>query len=368
MADEKIELLINDKLFSGWDDLQVKLSIDTFDTVSFSAPFDPGRAELRRLFRPFSFDPIKVLLNGDPLFTGTIVGVEPASDGDSSTVSITCYSQPGVLCDCTAPSGFGRKGRRSQKGPVPLAFEKQTLRKIATDLCEPFGIPIEFRDDPGAPFPKVAIGIQEKIHTCLVELAKQRGLVMTNREDGALLFWKSIKRGAPVVQFEEGVSPLTGVEASFSPQDYYSEITGYAAAKHRKPGMVYTVLNKWLGDGVDSGGPINHHRPMSCKFDDTEKADAPEATRAKIARMFANMASWTTDPLPTWRDPQGKLWDPNTTVTLHAPSAMIYKPTELLIRDVTLKQSKDSLTAQLNLVLPGAFSGEMPDSLPWLDS
>ncbi len=368
MADEKIELLINNKQFSGWFDLEVKLSIDTFDTVSFSVPFDPARKDMRATFRPFSFDPIVVKLNGAPLFTGTIVGVDPSFDADSRTVAITCYSQPGVLCDCTAPSGFGRKGRRSLKGPIALEFKKQTLRKIAADLCEPFGIDIEFRADPGAPFEKVAIGLEEKVHTFLVELAKQRGLVMTNREDGALLFWKSIKRGAPVVQFEEGVSPLTGVQASFSPQDYYSEITGYAAAKHRKAGTRYTVLNKWLGDDVDADGPINHHRPVSCKFDDTEKADAPAATQAKMGRMFANMASWTTAPLPTWRDPQGKLWDPNTTLTLLAPPAMIYRPTELLIREVSLKQSKDLLTAELNLVLPGAFSGEMPDSLPWLGS
>jgi prophage tail gpP-like protein len=366
---ENVELLVGGTLLSHWFDLEIKLSVDSFDTISFSAPFDPSRKEMRQLFQPFSYQPIKVKLNGDDLFTGTMIGVDPGVDANSGTIQITGYAQPGVLCDCEAPSGFGRKGkRRGAKGAIPLAFNKATLRDIANELCEPFGLVCEFRGEVGAPFEKVAIKIEEKIHTFLVGLAKQRGLVLTNNVDGSVLFWQSIKRGVPVVQLVQGVAPLTGVQAAFSPQDYYSEITGYAAARRRKGGSVYTYVNPFLGSGIDDGsGAINQHRPNSCKFDDTERADAPAATRAKVGRMFGNIASWVTEPLPTWRDPDGKLWDPNTSMTLLAPGAMIYKESELLIRDVVLRCSKDALTAVLGLVLPGAFSGEIPDTLPWIE-
>jgi len=368
IQNESVELYLGGTLLTHWTELEVKLSTDSFDTVSFSAPFDPSRQELRELFQPFSYKPIKVTLNGDDLFTGTMIGVDPGFDANSGTVQITGYAQPGVLEDCTAPSGLGRKGRRSAQGAVPLTFTKATLRDIANQLCEPFGLTCEFRGDVGAPFEKVAIKLDEKIHKFLAELAKQRGLVMTNNVDGSVLFWQSIKRGVPVVQLVQGQSPLTGVQAAFSPQEYYSEITGYAAARRRKAGSVYTYVNPWLGSGIDDGsGPINQHRPHSCKFDDTERGDAPAATRAKVGRMFANMASWVTEPLPSWRDPDGKLWDPNTSMTLLAPSAMIYKETELLIRDVVLRCSAEKLTAVLGLVLPGAFSGEIPDSLPWIE-
>lgn len=366
--DEKIELLIGFKAFTGWDNLEVNLCIDKFDTVSFTAPFDASNKEFRDLFRPFTFAPVDILLSGERLFTGTMVGVDPSRSVDAGTVSISAYSQPGVLGDCTAPSGFGRKGRRSAVGAIPLEFQKKTLQAIAAELCEPFGIPVEFRGDPGAPFDKVRCKLEEKIHSFLVELAKQRGFVMTNDVDGTLLFWKSIAQGNPVVQFVEGVAPFPGIKATFSPQEYYSEITGYAPAKHRKAGNRYTALNKWLGDGVDDGSaPINAHRPMSCKFDDTERADAPDATNAKLGRMFANMASFEIEDLPTWRDPQGNAWDPNTSISVMCPSAMIYAETELLIREVTLKQSATKLSANLNLVLPGAFSGKIPDRLPWLE-
>lgn len=369
VQDEKIELSIGGKNFAHWFDLEVKICIDTFDTVSFSAPFDPGNKAFRDLFRPFSFAPVTLRLNGDPLFSGTMLTPEPSDDANSSSVVVNCYSLPGVLCDCEAPSGFGRKGRRSRVGAIPLEFKGMTLQAIANQLCEPFGITVKFRGDPGPPFAKVAIKIEEKIHGFLVSLAKQRGFVMTNDVDGSLLFWKTNSQGSPVVQWVEGVPPFTGLKANFSPRDFFSELTGYAPAKHRKAGSHYTVLNDWLGKGVDDGsGPINTHRPSSCKFDDTEREDAPDATRAKMGRMFANMVSYDTGEIPTWRDPDGKLWDVNTSVTALSPKAMIYKETELLIREVTLWQSKDKLSAVHNLVLPGAFSGLIPTTLPWLDS
>lgn len=81
--------------------------------------------------------------------------------------------------------------------------------------------------------------------------------------------------------------------------------------------------------------------------------------------MFGNMVSYVVEGIPTWRDPKGNLWRPNTTITLKAPEAMIYRETEFLIRNVTLRQDAQSKTATLGLVLPGAFSGETPSRLPF---
>lgn len=367
MLDEKIELVIAGKSFANWFDLEVTLSVDTFDSIQFSAPFEPDRKEFRQVFRPFSYQPVQVLLNGAPLFTGTMLTPEPEVDRDSKSVRVQCYAIPGVLCDSTAPTGEGYKGKRP-KGAIKTQFSKLSLQAIAQQLCDPFDLDCEFRGDPGPKFDRVSIKIEEKIHSFLVPLAKQRGFVITNTEAGKVLFWKTIKRGAPVVQFVEGVAPLTKVKANFSPQDYHSQITGYAPAKRGKKGGVTTVLNPWLGKGLESGSaPINEYRPLSCKFDDTERADAPDSAKAKMGRMFAACAAFTIDDLPTWRDPDGKLWDPNTSLTLLAPGAMVYRESELLIREVKLRQSTDKLSASLNLVLPGAFSGEIPDTLPWIE-
>ena len=76
------------------------------------------------------------------------------------------------------------------------------------------------------------------------------------------------------------------------------------------------------------------------------RADAPAAVRARLGRMFANAFSVSVE-LPTWRDPGGRLWKPNTTVRLKAPDAMIYTESEFLIRNVVLRGNKDARTATI---------------------
>lgn len=272
---------------------------------------------------------------------------------------VAAYSKPGVLCDCTAPGNFAvQTATGVATGSFPHSFKKLSLDAITAQLCAPFGIAYKFVDSPGAPFDKVEIKFDENIHSFLVELAKQRGLLIANERDGTMVFVKSRTGGVPVVAFAEGKPPLTSIAASFSAQDYYSHITGFVPAKKRKHGSTYTVVNPLA---------IGAFRPHACKFDDIEKADAPTATMAKLGRMFANSVAYTIDDLPTWRDPKGRLWEPNTLLTVRAPSAMIYAESTLLIRGVKLRQSHAKLSASLDLVLPEAFSGEFPKKLPWIE-
>jgi len=67
----------------------------------------------------------------------------------------------------------------------------------------------------------------------------------------------------------------------------------------------------------------------------------------------------------TWYDPNNKLWEPNTTIKILAPGAMIYKEYEFLIRSIEFKTTKTEKTATIILSIPGSFSGEIPEALPW---
>ena len=87
--------------------------------------------------------------------------------------------------------------------------------------------------------------------------------------------------------------------------------------------------------------------------------------RAALGRMVGGVVTYTVDELPAWRDPRGELWQPNTTLSLIAPEAMIYRETELVVRSVRLHQTPDGETTSLGLVLPGTFGGALPEALPW---
>lgn len=334
--------------------MEVHLGLDSHATVGFTAPFEVERKAFRDAFRPFSFAPVEVGVGQDLLFTGTLVEVTPRVESDARTVAVSCYAKPGVLEDCTLPAHM-----------VPFESAGLSLRQIAERLCAPFGISVVLTAPEGAAFKKINTRRKrgdteaepdQRVADFLADMAKQRGLVMTSTPTGELLFQKSVAPGHPVARLEEGKPPLVSVAPTFSPQSYYSEITGFTSAKRGRVGSKWTERNDRLSGGV--------LRSISFKLDDTEKADAPAAVKAKMGRMFGNMVQYVVN-VPTWRDPRGALWQPNTTLTLLAPSAMVYGETELLVRDVYLKQSATECTASLGLVLPGAFSGEAPPRMPW---
>lgn len=336
--------------FSYWQSVEIKRSIDTYSTVKFEAPFEPSRKEFRDTFRPFSFRRLECLVNLETLVTGFVLNVDPEVDEKGRKLTVTGYAKPAVFHTCNIPPDELGKG---------LQFNGQSLSAIAKRIGTPFGITTDFRDEDSTPFKKCKLEIDKKLQEFLVDLAKQRSRVLTDTPAGELLCWQSVKPGRPVATFVEGKAPLTKVSAAFNPDDCYSQVTGFGKKKRGKKESRWTALNHWLEKPL---------RPHTFKLEDAERADVPDATLAKLGRFFAAMATFTISDLPGWRDPNGDLWQPNTTILLTAPGAMVYRESELLIRDVTLKQNENTETATLDVVLPGAFSGAIPESLPWDDA
>lgn len=341
--------------FGYWQNVEIKRSIDTYSTVRFAAPFEPSRKEFRDTFKPFQFRRLECLTSPgtadlETLVTGFVLNVDPEFDENARRLAITGYAKPAVFHTCNIPPDELGKG---------IHFNGQSLRAIAERCAAPFDIKCLFLDEDATPFKKCKLEIDKKLQEFLVDLAKQRSRVLTDTPAGELLFWQSVEPGKPVATFIEGKAPLTKVSASFKPDDCFSQITGFGKKKRGKSEARWTEANKWLPKPL---------RPHTFKLEDAERADVPEATRAKLGRFYASMATFTIADLPGWRDPNGDIWKPNTTILLTAPSAMVYRETELLIRDVTLKQTENTETATLEVVLPGAFSGAVPESLPWEDA
>lgn len=369
-APEQVSVTVNGKDVSFWSEIELHLALDAHPVVSLVAPFEPERKEFRKLFVPFSRAPVEAKVGGQLLFTGMLIDVLPQLTPEARYVGVTAYARPAKLLDSDMPHEA-----------VPFEVNDLTLTQIARKLCEPLGIGVVLGSNEGSEFHRVrptkrtrttnvkvsggagqeTITEKGNVQDFLAELARQRGLVMTSTAKGELLFQRSIQPGKPVAKFEEGVQPLSGVSPQFNPQEYYSEITGVVPARRGRRGFSHTEQNPF---------PPAERVCMSFDLDDTEAADAPAAVKAKMGRMFANMCSYTV-LVPTWRNPRGKLWTPNETVTLKAPTAMVYRETELLIRDVILRETRNDTdsarTAELVLVLPGAFSGGVPPSLPWVE-
>lgn len=343
-GENEVSLIIETEHFRFWDNLRITRSLDAMDTVEFSSPFEAEREDFRDKFKPLSYKDVNVLVGGVPLFTGTMVSVLPAVTPKSKTLNVGCYSLPGVLYDCTPSSES-----------FPLEYNRQGLIEISETLCNPFGISVQFDSDQGAIFERVACKPSQKIMDFLTELAKQRGLLISATESGALRFYTPISEGVPVAVLKQGSSPLVSISPPvIDAQKYYSQITGIATKKTGSPGTKYTVTNARL----------QKFRPLTYTVQSTTKADVKRAVSAKMGRMFGNIIAYTANVV-TWRDPAGNLWKPDTLIEVTAPDAMIYTSFVFLIKTVELFRASREETAQLTLVIPGAFNGVIPERFPW---
>lgn len=340
----EVALRVSGKRFRFWSSVTITLAVDAVPTVDFTAPFEPDDIDFRDTFRPFSYQAVDIDVGGDRLFTGTLVGVDPSTIPESRTVGASCYALPGVMGDCTAPASA-----------YPLEWDQANLRVIAEKVAEYFGISVVFEADAGTTFERVSLAPGEDILQWLAGLSAQRGLVISATAEGALLFLKGATDSTPVADITEGKSPVESVSPAFSPQKYFSSITGITPMLVGLPGPQYTEKNKHLPGAI---------RPHTFISDNTLGSDLAESVRSKMGRMFANVVGYDV-PVSTWRDPSGALWAPNTLITLDAPGAMIYGRSTFLIRSVILQKTSGSETATLNLILPSAFAGVVPERLPW---
>jgi len=343
----EVAVLINGKRFRFWTSSTINRHIDSIDTIEFSAPFEPSDKDVRETFRPGSFKDLQITVGGKPLFTGTLIGVAPVLSKEKRTVSVTGYALPGVLNDCNASAAMAES----------LENDNQTLKDIAATLVGPFGLSVVFDVEPGPIFERTKCATGKKVLTYLAELAKQQNLIINSTEQGALRFTQSVTVGKPVAVLKQGESPVLSVTPTQNMQQYYSHITGFQPTMLGIPGVQHTEKNPFLTGVV---------RPLSFEAPDTEDSNVPASVKAKIGRMFGNIISYSVS-VSTWRDPSGELWKPNTTIKLEAPGAMIYNSYEFIIRSVSLTKTSSSESAVLTLVLPGAFSGEIPEALPWDD-
>lgn len=341
---DEVAIFINGVRFRFWGTVSITHTIDNMSTVQFTAPFEHDIPDFREKFRPMSFAPVTITIGGEVFFKGVMLTPDPVLGTKERTVSVSCYALPGVLNDCTSPASA-----------FPLEFNEMGLQEIATALVAPFGLGVEFQADQGAPFERVANESVQSVLTFLITLAKQRNIIMSNTKDGKLLFWQSVNSGVPAAVLEQGSAPVTDVTPYFNPQQYYSDITGIESVEVGADGSQFTVKNPKLQGVV---------RPSTFVAPDVEGGDVKQAVDAKIGHMFGNMVTYSVS-VSTWRTPKGDLWTPNTIIKLLAPGAMIYNAYDFVVRNVVFTTEGASRTAVLELVMPGAFSGQIPETLPW---
>jgi prophage tail gpP-like protein len=344
-----VQISVNGKALGTWDGLEVAESIDAVAKARFVVPNEP---EIRALFRPLSAPKIDISVDGEVLLSGRGVTPETVQGGNSRNLMVSAYAHPGVLEFSMPPISA-----------MPLEWTDSDLTRIANDLCLHHGVGCDFRAEPGPVFKRVDIQENQEVLGFLSDLARQRGPVISSGDDGKLVVWTGVSAGRPVSDLEKGRAPVYAVEPPVIDESkFYSSVTGYIPAKTKRRGKKsngrgaeLTVQNPFATDQV---------RPFTVELPDIDEGELEAAVKTVAGRLFSDIFSITVH-LATWRDDSGNLYKPNTTVRFKSEEDFINDSFEFLIADVTRVQSAESRTTSLRLVLPGVYSGEIPEALPW---
>lgn len=348
-TERDFELYVDGKKYTGFTSWSINMSNSRCDAFSFSSIWNSERQELRELFKPFGYKKCSVKYMGKQIFNGYIVKSTTSVSPTSRSVSCDGYPLCGVLNDSCLPDTL-----------FPPEYSGLNFLQIAKKVCGVFGVKVKCDVDVGGTFEKVEIEVGEKVYDFLAKLARQRGLLLTNSQDGSLLVWKQKKGGGANAVFHEGEPPFVSCEPSFDEQKMFSHITGFTKTGEKENAASYTFENSLL---VNEGVLRVHNEVL----EDANASGIEAATKSLAGRMLANCVRYKLT-VSGHKDKNGKLYEKNMLVAVKSRSAYIANETLMQVDDITLSRDDNTgAKTEMSLVLQGAWDGELPSRFPWED-
>jgi prophage tail gpP-like protein/phage tail protein X len=334
---EGVDIKINNIPINVFDNFTISKSIDAIRRVYFEMP---NEKETRDVISQGKYNDLIVGFNGDLMFTGFCIFAKP----EGKILKINGFSKCSILENAPAP-----------QSAFPLEFTNSTLGGIAKHLCELMGVGFSFSDDSGARFDRTDIEQTQVVLDYFAQLATQRNFIISDDVHGGVVFWRGIESGSPILTIDDTQSPSVTVDVKFEEPDYYSSVTGVLKTKTKKVGASFTVENPFFNGIV---------KPYNFEVKESSEGELKTAVETVAGRMFAK-AFVVTMTIASWIDDNNDTIDVNKIVRLRSPDNYIEDYFDFLVKDVSQTVTGGSKSSTLNLVLPGVFSGKIPESVPW---
>lgn len=235
ISGHKIELVSHINLNLKYDSIA--------DSFSFTAYYDPTNPVHKKIFKPLSFQTVKIVHAGVRMVTGTVLVHDFYSAGDppKSLVQVSGYSITGILQECTV-GGFQPNYVSSTNNPdeptkhVATQFDKCTLPQIANKICGIF--PLKVIVDPEllndkvfmAPYAQVAIKQDEYLSDFLDNLCAQKNAILSHDAYGNILITRAhtgkllTTKETRVPPYGDGITDFRYAGATMLPNPLYYDI------------------------------------------------------------------------------------------------------------------------------------------------
>ncbi|MDE1715752.1 hypothetical protein PWG14_25120 [Chromobacterium amazonense] len=336
---DDLTLITNGRRVSGWTSINIVRGIERFPSgfqIGMTERF-PG--EFGRLLL-YPGDPVQVLLGDDVVVTGYVDDFSPTLNATTHSVAVSGRGKCQDLVDC---SHFFNGCQMSNVTPLSMAIQ----------LATPYGIDVVSDVGAGESVLVWQLPWGETPYNILEPVARNSQMLIYENPDGSLRLSQAMRPAAgqryPVVA--EGVN-IESITMRWSMSQRFSQYIGRS--------LPMDMMSD-AGTGLDvvavvSDPAVQRLRVRSIIAETGDTSDY-QITRARVnweAARRAGRSMQATVTVDHWRDDAGNLWQPNTLVTLTAPTVHV-PSVNWLISDVTYRRDETGTHADLVLMPPEAF-------------
>lgn len=363
------------------------------DALSCKMPWEPGLDDdIDELTNFMSYSETGLYIGGELQQIGILYNVENISSKDGTSKDLEIYNRTADIIDSNVLSPFQVKNMsltdrcKQQCKPFSInvvigdgvnllkkrrivtgKYTSKTEKKYEwspevqemSDILGAFAIDIDEVETKGTwkvtgvttieeeqKFSLISSKQTDKIFKHLSELAKQRGLLLSCTKYGDLLITKANTEDKPVGTIKETNSDTDTFKLKVSGRERYNIYRALASSSRSNRAMSAATAKD---ESVKAPRLLTFRSPNNLPG---EALNAADWRKNKSAADAMKMPF----PVNTWYAPNGKLWEPNTTVTVVSPTIGIKTGFTFLISQVEFIYKQDGVSANLKLVPPTMYT------------
>lgn len=339
--------------FTGWKEMRIYRSINNIcGTFSF-------KTSERYPENPYNWftrigDPCLIEVEDQSIITGYIDDINIAYDSVGHTIELIGRDATCDLIDCN----YIEKTK---------TWTEQSLKKIVTDLCNPYGIVVDIENSVTSICNEIfhgekTIGDDKKIAEFISELCLERAILPVSYGDGILTLTRAGTRGKTDDIIQLGYNVYKG-SANYSNKERFSNYIakGQAANKFYTTMEIKTKASNTKDGQIEQGYKdinVKRYRPLV----EVLKCNATDDICRKYAAWLGNIRAGNsrkfTYTLVEWTqiltNGINKIWDINTTVQV-IDKQFGLKNTFLISAVEFIHNDSDGTITNLTLVDPAAY-------------
>ena len=353
------------------------------DACSIVMPWTPGLdPEIDRVTKKYSYSPAQIKIGDEIISEQVLYDVTQRTNSSGTVKELEFWSKTADIIDSTViapyemnnvkltdrckqqcnPFGInvivGEDTEEKLNETRKVVYDTGRTRKfvIGTTFSRTFDLQPIIQKVPikksklvtdEKKFPRVKAEPTETVWSHLTKLAAQRGLLLSCTPSGDLLITTANINGKPVGTIEEAVSNnASEFSAKFSGRDRFNTYRAIVkSSSTSRPAGIQTAK-----DSV-----VTSPRLLTFNADDNIPGEAKSAAEWRKNKSAADAMS-ISFPVNGWYAPDGKLWTPNTTVTIISETLENKNGFTYLITRVELKYSSAGNSAVLELKPPTLYS------------